>query len=51
MERRRARTRKDSTHKGKVRGRDIAAAAAAVTKAAVRAKGNRTALLRRMALP
>jgi hypothetical protein len=50
MERRRARTRKD-THRGKVRGRDIAAAAAAVTKAAVRAKGSRTALLRRMARP
>jgi hypothetical protein len=48
MERRRARTHKVSTHKGK--GRDIAAAAAAVTKA-VRAKGSRTALLRRMAPP
>jgi hypothetical protein len=47
MERRRARTRKDST-RGKVR--DIAAAAAAATKAP-RAKGSRTVLLRRMALP
>jgi hypothetical protein len=45
MERRRAKTRKDS-HRG--RGRDIAAAAVAVTKVAVRAKGSRTALLHRM---
>jgi hypothetical protein len=50
MERRRAKTRKDSTRKGKVRGRDTAAAVAAATKAPP-AKGSRTALLRRMERP
>ena len=50
MERRRARTSKDSTHQGRVRGRDIAAAAVVGTKAA-RQKASRTALRRRMATP
>jgi hypothetical protein len=47
MERRRARTRKVSTRK--VKGKDIAAGAGAATKAAGKAKGNRTARPSRMA--
>jgi hypothetical protein len=50
MERRKAKTRKDSTRKGKVRGRGIDAGAGVATKAR-RARASRAALPRQMVLP